>query len=738
MNLTQRAFTPHNAPIIDAKLLPVRAATQPLGRNAELRKAFAALKGDRAVLLHGRSGFGKSTLAAVLAAAYTAQSDGGVLWFTMVEDDEKHLVARVARAYALVALPNDDGKRADAVRALLEKRRPLIILDGTADMDEVRRFVTDVAAGTPTILMHDEPTDGAWTSIELGALPRPDSLNLLRALSGRLDTNGLEPLADALAGDPFALTVTGRYLAYGAPELADVASALRRDTSEPALALVFDALPSPEKTALLILGAAPSGGAGAELLAEMSGLPSAKLRPALKTLTERQLVEESINYGQARFTLHERTAAFVRSWMEAHGALETAQNRTLRAILEYAGRHSSADSADQDRLAAEIDNILGAAAYATLSRREESVHKLIDALDAAPDFAKLRSFAPELEQMRQLASLLEAPSAPVHEPEPPPLPVLIREPEPPLPVPVYEPEPPVIVAPPEPELILPPVEPDTTIATPIILSEPAPEPQALPPMSEQRDLFTITVPEPQTADAVPDLVMPYPSFIASRAEPDAVITPAPSPEPEPPKSIPVEDAPPRLTFALPPVATEPEADPLTLTIPELEARIERTPDKRAAAKLYNILGEKRNAQEQSTEAVEAYSRAVELWRAVEDWEQVARAMEKLGGAYIIAGQIESGIVTYRLALSIAYRANAPIIQGNVCFKLGRQLIDDQRTLKQAESLLAEAATAIPGSSEIDRLLRRARQRIERLEASNTPLPKAVPNNKYAALSPETR
>jgi len=727
MNLTQRAFTPHNAPILDAKLLPVRAASQPLGRNAELRKAFDALKGDRAVLLHGSSGFGKSTLAAVLAAAYTAQSDGGVLWFTMVEDDEKHIVARVARAYALVALPDDEGKRADAVRALLEKRRPLIILDGTADMDAVRRFVTDVAAGTPTILMHDEPTDGVWTSIALGALPRADSLNLLRTLSGRLDTNGLEPLADALAGDPYALTVTGRYLAYGAPELADVTAALRRETSEPALALVFDALPSAEKTALLILGAAPSGGAGAELLAEMSGMPSAKLRPALKTLTERQLVEESINYGQARFTLHERTAAFVRSWMEAHGALETAQNRALRAILEYTGRHSSAESADQDRLAAEIDNILGAAAYATLIRRGDSVHKLIDALDTAPDFAKLRSFAPELEQMRQLGSLLDAPSAPVHEPSP-------------LPVPIHEPEPPVIVAPPEPALILPPVEPEITIATPIILSEPEPvsEPHALPPMSEQRDLFTITIPEPQTADAVPDLVTPYPSFIASRAEPDAVITPTPEPMPEPPKPISVEDAPPKLTFALPPVASEPEADPLTLTVPELEARIERTPDKRAAAKLYNILGEKRNAQEQSTEAVEAYSRAVELWRATEDWEQVARAMEKLGGAYITAGEIESGIVTYRLALSIAYRANSPTIQGNVCFKLGRQLIDDQRTLKQAESLLAEAAAAIPGNGEIDRLLRRARQRIERMEESKTPLPKAVPNRKYAALSPETR
>src|SRR5512138_687125 len=106
----QKSFTPHGAPIRNAKLLPVQPPGQVIGRNRELGSMHAALKVGTSVLLSGPSGIGKTALAAVLATAYTASNPGGVLWFSVVEDDFELLLARVGRAYGVNALtvPGED------------------------------------------------------------------------------------------------------------------------------------------------------------------------------------------------------------------------------------------------------------------------------------------------------------------------------------------------------------------------------------------------------------------------------------------------------------------------------------------------------------------------------------------------------------------------------------------------------------------------------------------------------
>ncbi len=147
---SQRTFTPHGAPIRNAKLLPVQPPGQVIGRKRELGAIHAALKAEQSVLLTGQPGIGKTALAAVLATVYSASNPGGALWFNIVEDDIETLIARVGRAYGVNALttPGSDWTNsAEVVRALLEKNRPLIVFDGLVDLNAAAEFVRQVADG---------------------------------------------------------------------------------------------------------------------------------------------------------------------------------------------------------------------------------------------------------------------------------------------------------------------------------------------------------------------------------------------------------------------------------------------------------------------------------------------------------------------------------------------------------------------------------------------------------------
>src|SRR2546423_9256140 len=121
---TQRTFTPHGAPIRNAKLLPVQPPGQVIGRNRELGSMHVTLKVGTAVFLSGQAGIGKTALAAVLATAYIASNPGGVMWFNVLEDDVELLIARVGRAYGLnsLAVPGENWtNNAEVVNALLQK-----------------------------------------------------------------------------------------------------------------------------------------------------------------------------------------------------------------------------------------------------------------------------------------------------------------------------------------------------------------------------------------------------------------------------------------------------------------------------------------------------------------------------------------------------------------------------------------------------------------------------------------
>jgi tetratricopeptide (TPR) repeat protein len=400
-----QAIIPHEAPIRERKALPVQPPTQVIGRNRELGQIHLALKAGSAVFLSGGAGIGKTALAAVLANASLA-APGGVLWFTGYEDDYTTLIARVARAYGVSDL------NAEQVRALLQKNRPLIVIDGLLDLDAARHFVQQCAKGIPMLLVDTQGGAGPWTPLELQPLSLDDSHTLFRTFSGTNASPDIEALCRVLGGYPLTIELAARQTVTEgltpAELLASLPTSTGSDGSQAVLAIAFKRLQAAVQGMLLVLSALPTGSAGAELLADISNVPPANVVPLLRQLVSRGFVREWANYGQLAYTVHEVVQRYSVGWLKNYNRLVPLEGKALDSVIAYTERHARDTAQDQARLAAEMPNVLAFAAYATDSGKPELLYRLINAIsDKAGTFVTGRGFRPELQQMQQLASLLD-------------------------------------------------------------------------------------------------------------------------------------------------------------------------------------------------------------------------------------------------------------------------------------------------------------------------------------------
>ena len=142
--MNQQSLNSPGAPIYGSERLPVKLPERLYGRETDLEAIHVMLRAGTAVLLHGPAGFGKTTLAAALAASY-AEMPGGVLWIDAADDSLRSLLVRVERAYGIPD-PGSGMARQAAVREALDNNRPLVVIDGHIRIDAAR-FRPDVRAG---------------------------------------------------------------------------------------------------------------------------------------------------------------------------------------------------------------------------------------------------------------------------------------------------------------------------------------------------------------------------------------------------------------------------------------------------------------------------------------------------------------------------------------------------------------------------------------------------------------
>ncbi len=845
MEQPQRPFTPYNAPIKDAKLLPMQAPAQMFGRNRELGSGHVALKAGTAIMLYGPAGIGKTAVAAVLAAAYTVQHPGGVLWFNMTEDDSDLLLARVGRAYGVNALTTtqsqeDPADQISVIRALLERNRPLIVLDGLTDVESVRDFARSAGAGIPMIITNEAQAAGPWTPIPLKPLATADSVSMLRTLSGLKDTaytQDLEGLARVLEGDPLALSLTARHMAADDVPPAELLvnylaavppGAAMADPQQTIISVIYKKLPPAIQGIFLMLGVTFGGGASAELVSDLSNVPATVVAPVMRQMVIRGLAHESVTYGQLSFTLHQSIQVFARRTLDTSGRLQAVENRAMQAVLAYTIRHARSETAEHDRLAAEIDNIMGAAAYATSTGQEQVVRQFLHAIgQESGDFVTLRGFQPELAQLRKLLLLLvrtEQPSSGALKSM-----SLLQ--------PTRSTQTMVATLPPEPVAEAEPAPadlPDTQSASPVdILDEPPPAPISEPEPAATPKPESVTDPEPVAEQ--PSIPEPTVSFEMEVTPPPQSTKPVPTQELTPVEELPELHSeiteldlldnphlaePTVVSSVLTParpldIPAEVTQTPTMYSIGTLQGKISEAQadnDQKAQARYLEMLGDAYTGEGDAPRAVEAYSRAVEASRGGENWQAIGLLMGKLGNAYLDAGRTqeatmmleqaltifrrerrtdyearilgtlgsaygearnwpkaqeyheqalylarergdrldeatqlgnlayirelqnarEGAVTYYRQALHLAYQLKNDSMRGDFAFQLGRLLLDEGRTVRQAERLLTDADMLIPGDNEIERLLKRARKRLEHLTGGGVTIPSAVGNEQYAA------
>ncbi len=756
----EKTFPPHREPLRDARLLPTHAPAQIIGRNRELAALNTHLKQGGSALLTGTAGIGKTALAAVLATAYSQTQSGGVLWLDVVEDDAPYLIARLGRAYGVdtyAVRADGRGAVADRLRRLLAAKPPLIVLDGTLDLAAVSEMLARCAPNIPTLLTNAARGSGAWQTFSLEPLSLNDSQTVFRLYAGIRDPNthkaDVEALCRRLDGAPLTLELAGRLAAANnltpSDLLKDLSHTTSRESQQAVLMLAFKHLSAPLQGLLLVLATTFTGSATVPLLSAASRVPPPQVINLMRTLVMRGLVREAVAYSQPLFSVHEAVQRYALAYLRNNKRLEALEGRALIAAVNYATA-----SSERAHLAVEIDNLLGAAAYAASQADAESLSTLQKALAPLAEVG----FRPELDMLRQLSGQLNGTQPPEGETQ-------VQE---------------------------------------AVVSE------------TQRDGFTtqprLEEPAIEETGATPVIQPLWASVQAAKAttQPNAATAPQPTSLPEVP---PTEPSLPTAAKAAPIIIDEDDLDESD-TLPLLPVQLS-APTTSESVRGRALLAEA-DAQPTFEGKLERLSRATELLRADEDWIGAGQALEKLGALYLANGKAGESVMMfeqaaaifhrydqlaaergalaqigraytaqqqpqraaeyynralflahegqdrgaeatafiqlaethyllkdyaaaalcYRKALHLAYADEDQALLARLTLALGMLLLEDVRTLNQAVQLLEEATTYAPDNPEPKRLLKRANERVRRWQTAKLPLAAASSNREFAAAAYE--
>ncbi len=570
------------------------------------------------------------------------------------------LLTRVGRSYGMNTYPTPDGDLSEALRQvhdLLEQNKPLVVLDGIVDTDAAREFVRQCATGVPVIVTGRQPIAGPWTPITLDTLSTDDSAALYTSSSNLLDplyNADVAGLSRFLGGNPLAIQLAGRAVIVDdllpAELLTKLPSSTSRDSALIMTSMLFKQVPSPIQALWLILSVMATGGAGGELLSEISSIPLQNIFPLARGLVARGLATEAMIAEQFVFTLHELAQVYARHWLSQSARLNSLENRVLKAIQGYVDRHTAPGKEHQDRLAVEMSNVLGAAAFATSSGQRGALQQLIDSFQGRQDYK------PELDILSKLATLL-AENAEVEakteiETETENAASTINP---------VNPGSPVSPAPTVREDISA-LESASQESEPV---ESGPEEHASPLAIdldiETQDLEAATQPvEPTEPMVTVESTQPFPAGDQQRTEPiqpvDAdsashevslIEEPTPSPEDT---DIPTEGS--------------------LSTLQDRLAEAERSGDPRRQAKLLSNIGQYYAERNDSSAASTHYKRALEVYESLDDTDGILAALDALGGLAAHSRDPEGAVLYATRGLNLARSRQDMTFTGRFLTRLG--------------------------------------------------------------------
>jgi hypothetical protein len=274
-----------------------------VGRYPELWALHSALHRPGYALAHtascgpvaalcGLPGAGKTALAAAYAWSFGGAYPGGVFWHRA--GDQLALGAgpyseslRLAAAAAGLGRPGRRSRQSDLTMALgaalRQRGRPVLwVIDEipeTFDPAELPRVIPPVGQLLHTILISRENIfEGPVPTLELGALPTPDAIALIRAyrpLTEAPELRAAEQLTERLGGHCGALSTAGEQLrdAQGLISVADYEAAVGDGSvrADAAVRPVLNRLTEDEKTVIRLAAVSGSPALPAELIAAVIG-----------------------------------------------------------------------------------------------------------------------------------------------------------------------------------------------------------------------------------------------------------------------------------------------------------------------------------------------------------------------------------------------------------------------------------------------------------------------------------
>ncbi|MEU0337144.1 tetratricopeptide repeat protein [Streptomyces sp. NPDC006193] len=255
----------------------------------------------RVLLIAGRPGSGRTSLAEELVRQVAARYPDGVLRARLSEPDGTPVpVERAARdLLAALGLPAPAGAAEDdltaALRTALAGRRMLLLLDDAAGAEQVDALLPDspdclvvaVSVGPLTGIADVRPCT-------LGGLDTKSAVELLARYTGSVritvDPRAAESLVEACQGHPAALVLAGGWLA-ARPQAAvsDLAKRMHAEGGDGedgsplarVLRLVHDQLPGPAARTLRLLSLAPAGLVDPHTASSLAGCSVDAARAAL-------------------------------------------------------------------------------------------------------------------------------------------------------------------------------------------------------------------------------------------------------------------------------------------------------------------------------------------------------------------------------------------------------------------------------------------------------------------------
>jgi tetratricopeptide (TPR) repeat protein/energy-coupling factor transporter ATP-binding protein EcfA2 len=774
--MNQQPVSPHEAPVHGSDQLPVRPPEKLYGRESDLASVQLALKAGTAVLLHGPAGIGKTALAAALAADY-AERPGGVLWLDTHDDTALSLLHRIARAYADEISSPQPGPEAlnAAVRDVLQKHRPLIVLDGTIRVEAAREFIRQCASGLPLLLTHLQLVAGSWTPHAFNPLAEDVAQAMLCDLGGLPpDTEGLAELSAALGGHALSIFMAScqqdvqpsEFLA----QMPDMPPGEANRTMGVLMAS-YRLLPKELQGMALLLGTTFAGGAGQELLADVSGAPAEVMVTRMRQLVERGFAYERTVYGQPYFVTHELIQVFARTFLRGKKQLDAMQSRHLKSLTTYIGRHVPAQ---HDQIAAEMPNIIAASLFAAETGQNDALNGLVSLLEAG-DFAAARGFQAEVEWLRLLvdqptlaqAGILgtQVPAPPPAQPEAKPLAETAGKASSAA-VEEITPEPETLPAPETPpELESVPAEPAVDLPTDAeslrrIGQEATTEADAIARYTAALEGYKADGNVEDELAAIEALAMlnleseNYEAVLAYVDQGTTLAQDIDNPQREGRLLIILGDL--QVTLgrwegaevayqeaisALQPSEAwldmgltldklgvlyleQDRAQEAITTWQQAISYLQRAGRSDLVRTVYGRLGAAYSGLMMWDRAQTNYAHALELAQAAQDDQAIFEELNNLGTLMEASGRRDDAALYYRRALHYAFKLDDQLTLGAALLALARLLIDDTTQLHRAVQVLEAAQIDLPDNPEVQRLLGRAKTRQTRLSQAGVTLPQA--------------